>query len=70
MLLYFFANQHRVLRRESIAEHLLGDDADQIDDFDFIYSHIKNLRKKLIAPGCPDYVKAVYGVGYKFTDRK
>lgn len=70
LLLYFLANQHRVLRRESIAEHLLGDDADQMDDFNFIYSHIKNLRKKLIDRGCLDYVKAVYGIGYKFTGRK
>jgi len=70
LLLYFLANQHRVLRRESIAEHLLGDDADQMDDFNFIYSHIKNLRKKLVDLGCPDYVYAVYGIGYKFTDSK
>lgn len=70
LLLYFLANQHRVLHRESIAEHLLGDDADQMDDFNFIYSHIKNLRKKLIDRGCLDYVKAVYGIGYKFTDKK
>lgn len=70
LLLYFLANQHRVLRRESIAEHLLGDDADQMDDFNFIYSHIKNLRKKLIDLGCLDYLKAVYGIGYKFTHSK
>jgi DNA-binding response OmpR family regulator len=70
LLLYFLANKHRVLRRESIAEHLLGDDADQMDDFNFIYSHIKNLRKKLLDRGCDDYVRAVYGVGYKFTDHR
>lgn len=70
LLLYLLANQHHVLRRESIAEHLLGDDADQMDDFNFIYSHIKNLRKKLMDRGCLDYVKAVYGIGYKFTDKK
>lgn len=69
LLLYFLANQHRVLRRESIAEHLLGDDADQMDDFNFIYSHIKNLRKKLLDRGANDYLRAVYGIGYKFTDR-
>jgi DNA-binding response OmpR family regulator len=67
LLLYFLANPNRVLRRESIAEHLLGDDADQMDDFNFIYSHVKNLRKKLVEAGCPDYLRAVYGVGYKFS---
>lgn len=69
LLLYFLANKNRVLSRESIAEHLLGDDADQMDDFNFIYSHVKNLRKKLLDRGCGDYIRAVYGVGYKFTDR-
>ncbi len=70
LLLYFLANKHRVLRREIIAEHLLGDDVDQMDDFNFIYSHVKNLRKKLLAQGCTDYIRMVYGIGYKFTDRK
>ena len=69
LLLYFLANQNRVLTRESIAEHLLGDDADQMDDFNFIYSHVKNLRRKLIDRGCRDYIRAVYGVGYKFSDQ-
>lgn len=69
LLLYFLANPNRVLRRESIAEHLLGDDADQMDDFNFIYSHIKNLRKKLLDRGCGDYLRAIYGIGYKFTDK-
>ncbi|MEZ4927470.1 MAG: response regulator transcription factor [Saprospiraceae bacterium] len=66
LLLFFLANKNRVLTREAIAEHLWGDDADQFDCFDFIYSHIKNLRKKLTENGAGDYLKAVYGVGYKF----
>jgi len=69
LLLYFLANEYRVLSRESIAEHLLGDSTDQMDDFNFIYSHVKNLRKKLMDRGCSDYIQAVYGIGYKFTDR-
>jgi DNA-binding response OmpR family regulator len=69
LLLYFFANRHRVLSKESIAEHLMGDDAETMDNFDFIYSHVKNLRKKLIQMGADDYIKAVYGIGYKFSDR-
>ena len=68
LLLFFLANKNRVLPRETIAEHLWGDDADQMDNFDFIYSHIKNLRKKLTDNGAVDYLKAVYGVGYKFTN--
>jgi len=46
---------------------LWGDEIDMADSYDFIYSHIKNLRKKLMQAGCPDYIKAVYGMGYRFV---
>ncbi|MCO6492231.1 MAG: response regulator transcription factor [Phaeodactylibacter sp.] len=69
LLLYFLANRRRVLSKESIAEHLAGDEADMLDSLDFIYSHIKNLRKKLVQAGAEDYIHAVYGMGYKFSDQ-
>ncbi len=69
LLLYFLANRKRVLSKESIAEHLIGENADMIDSLDFIYSHIKNLRKKLVNAGCADYIRVVYGMGYKFSDQ-
>ncbi|GJM31836.1 MAG: DNA-binding response regulator [Saprospiraceae bacterium] len=65
ILLFFFSNPKRVLTRESIAEHIWGDNMDLADSFDFIYSHIKNLRKKITAAGVEDPLKAVYGIGYK-----
>jgi DNA-binding response OmpR family regulator len=68
LLLYFMYNQNRVLTKESIAEHLWGDQIDQADSFDFIYNHIKNLRKKIINAGSKDYIKSMYGMGYKFCD--
>lgn len=67
LLLYLLANQNRVLTKESVAEHLSGDDADLLDRIDFIYSHVKNLRKKLVDAGASDYIKSVYGVGYKWA---
>jgi DNA-binding response OmpR family regulator len=67
LLLYFLGNKNRVVTKEAIVEHLWGDDIDMADSYDFIYSHIKNLRKKLMHAGCPDYIKAVYGMGYKFS---
>lgn len=67
LLLYLINNQNKVLTKESIAEHLWGDHADMADSFDFIYSHIKNLRKKITDNGGNDYLKSIYGVGYKFT---
>lgn len=66
LLLYFAGNCGRVLSKGAIAEHLWGDRADMLDDFDFIYSHIKHLRKKLVQAGAADRIKSVYGVGYKF----
>ncbi len=67
LLLYLVVNKKRVLTKEAIAEHLTGDDIDMADNFDFIYTHIKNLRKKIMQEGGNDYLQTVYGLGYKFT---
>jgi len=68
LLLFFISNKNRLLTRESIAEHLWGDNIDLADNFDFIYTHINNLRKKILKAGGNDYIKSVYGMGYKFTE--
>ncbi len=68
LLLYFMYNQKKVLTKESIAEHLWGDHIDQADSFDFIYNHIKNLRRKIVKAGGKDHIKSMYGMGYKFCD--
>jgi DNA-binding response OmpR family regulator len=67
LLLYFLINKNRVLTRQSIAEHLWGDYTDNLANFDFVYQHVKNLRKKLTAAGGKDYIGTVYGLGYKFN---
>ena len=69
LLLYFIANKGKVVSKNAIAEHLWGDGVDIADDFNFIYSHIKNLRKKLIEADSKDYIHAAYGMGYKFTEQ-
>lgn len=66
LLLFFITNKNRVVSKNSIAEHLWGDDSDQIDSHDFIYVHLRNLRKKLAEKGCKDYVQMIYGIGYNF----
>jgi DNA-binding response OmpR family regulator len=66
LLLYFAYNKGRVISKNAIAQHLWGDQMEGAANFDFIYTHVKNLRKKLIASGCGDYVQSVYGMGYKF----
>ena len=67
LLLYFIANQGKVVSKNAIAEHLWGDSIDVADNFDFIYSHIKNIRKKMVDAGAVDYIHAAYGMGYKFA---
>ncbi|MCM5662630.1 response regulator transcription factor [Galbibacter mesophilus] len=66
LLLFFISNKNRVLSKGIIAEHLWGDHSDLIDNFDFIYVHINNLRKKLTKVGAK-YIKTAYGSGYKFV---
>ena len=66
-LVYFSGNKNKVVTKEAIAEHLWGDNIEMADNYDFLYTHIKNLRRKLIQGGCPDYIKAIYGMGYKFV---
>lgn len=66
LLLYFVANKKRIVSKDAIAEHLWGNEMS--GGFDFIYTHIKNLRKKLMDAGNADYIKSVYGMGYKFSD--
>lgn len=66
LLQFFVANKNKLITKTGLAQHLWGDYMDIADSYDFIYGHIKNLRKKLIKKGCTDYIKTIYGVGYKF----
>jgi DNA-binding response OmpR family regulator len=66
LLLYLIGNNNKVLSKAALAEHLSGDMADMLDNHGFVYAHIKNLKKKLSDAGCPDYIKTVYGLGYKW----
>ncbi len=67
LLLYFLANVKRVISKDALAEHLWGDYMDTADSYDFIYSQVKNLRKKLNQYSTNVYLHAVYGIGYKFV---
>lgn len=66
MLMFFVANANRVLAKETIAEHIWGDNVDMADSYDFVYAHIKNLRKKIQKHSNHNYIQTVYGIGYKF----
>ena len=67
LLLYFLSNIDVALTKESIAEHLWGDHMDSSDSLDMVYSHIKNLRRKILEKGGKDYIQSIYGIGYKFA---
>lgn len=66
ILLFFFSNPNRVISKETLAEHIWGDHMDISDSYDFIYSHMKNLRKKIVSKNVDDPIKVIYGIGYKF----
>lgn len=68
LLLFLIGNENKVLSKAAIAEHLSGDMADMLDNHDFIYAHIKNLKKKLSQAGSGDYIKTAYGLGYKWEN--
>ena len=65
ILLYFMNRPGRLINKNTLAESVWGDHIDQVDNFDFIYAQIKNLRKKLKDSGANIELKAVYGFGYK-----
>ncbi|PVW12426.1 response regulator transcription factor [Marixanthomonas spongiae] len=65
VLLYLVSNKNRLVRKAALAEHVWGDRIDQADSFDFIYSQIKNLRKKLETNNADITIKSVYEMGYK-----
>ncbi|SFC47875.1 DNA-binding response regulator, OmpR family, contains REC and winged-helix (wHTH) domain [Parapedobacter composti] len=67
ILAFFVVNKNRLIYKSALAEHVWGDHMDNADNFDFIYSQIKNLRKKLKEHGTNLEIQAIYGVGYKLT---
>lgn len=67
LLYYFITNPNRLLSKTSIAEHVWGDYVDEANNLDFVYSQVKNLRKKLKNSNADINIQAVYGIGYKMT---
>jgi len=67
ILSYMVVNKNRLVNKTSLAEHVWGDHMDEADDYEFIYSQIKNLRKKLKESQAGIEIQAVYGLGYKLV---
>lgn len=68
LLLFLIGNKNRVVSKNAIAEHLSGDMADMLDNQNFVYAHIKNLKAKLADHGCNCNIKTVYGTGYQWIE--
>lgn len=66
LLVYLVSNKNKVISKNAIAEHLSGDMADMLDNQNFVYAHIKNLKLKLAEAGCVNYIKNIYGTGYQW----
>ncbi|MGC4013246.1 MAG: response regulator transcription factor [Luteolibacter sp.] len=67
LLLFFVSNKNRVISKNAMATYISGNEVEVFDNFDFIYTHIKNLKRKLQQAGCKDYIKSIYGMGYKLS---
>lgn len=68
VLLYLAINKNRLVNKMALAERVWGDYIDEVNSFDFVYSQIKNLRKKLKDSEASVEIQAVYGVGYKLIE--
>ncbi len=68
ILVFLASNPTHLITKEALADSIWGDKAEMASSFDFVYSQIKNLKKKLNEAGLKDYIKVVYGMGYKFKD--
>ena len=67
ILAYFLTRPNHLVNKQTLAEAVWGDHIDQVDNFDFLYAQMKNLRKKM-KDACADVeIRAVYGIGYKMT---
>ena len=68
LLLFFVCNKGKVISKMAIAEHISGELADMMDNFNVVFTHIKNLKKKLDGAGCEQHIKTLYGAGYKWIE--
>jgi DNA-binding response OmpR family regulator len=67
LLLLFFSNPGKAYSREELLNIVWGYSYEGYSHT--VNSHINRLRSKIEAdPSDPDYIKTVWGVGYRFTD--
>jgi len=65
ILQHLLANRNRIIPKDSLAEYVWGDHMDHSDTYDFLFAHLKNLKRKLKQQNAQVEVRNVYGVGYQ-----
>lgn len=68
LLVLLVSHKNQVISTQAIAEKISGEAGEPYKNFEFVYSHIRNLKRKLAASGCPECIKSVHRLGYRFTD--
>lgn len=68
ILLHLIANKDKVISKVALAEYLWGDEVDQLDSYNVLFAHIKNLRKKILAAKGGIEIQNVYRVGYQIIE--
>ena len=68
LLLFLVGNKNKVISKTAIAEHLSGEMVELISNSNFVFAHIKNLKKKLATADYADHIRTLYGVGYKWVE--
>ena len=67
ILSFFITRPDLLVDKVMLAEAVWGDHIDQVDNFDFLYAQMKNLRRKMNDAEADVEIKASYGLGYKLT---
>lgn len=70
ILFYFMQRPNHMIDKSMLAEAVWGDYADDSDNFQFVYAQIKNLRRKLTQADASIEISAVYGFGYKLSEKE
>ena len=70
-ILEFFSNRmNRLIDKDKLAEFIWGEDFDSMGNYDFLYTQMKNLRKKLKEANASLELKSIYGLGYKLVKKE
>lgn len=68
LLEFLMRHQNKVISPDDILQNVWSSDSDATSET--IYTHVKNLRKKLASHGAETFIRTVHGAGYVVGDQK